>query len=51
MSEQSVYAQKPWLKNYDYWAPATTTFPQQSLYSILSIAASLYRERPATAWA
>ena len=50
MSEQSVYAQKPWLKNYDYWAPATTTFPQQSLYSILSIAASLYRERPATAF-
>ncbi|MFN7948620.1 MAG: long-chain fatty acid--CoA ligase [Blastocatellia bacterium] len=50
MSEQSVYAQKPWLKNYDYWVPATTTFPQQPLYNILSIATSLYRERPATAF-
>jgi long-chain acyl-CoA synthetase len=50
MSEQSIYAQKPWLKNYDFWVPATTTFPQQPLYNILSIATSLYRERPATAF-
>ena len=47
---ESIYAQKPWLKNYDFWVPANPTLPQQPLYNILSIAASLYRDRPATAF-
>jgi long-chain acyl-CoA synthetase len=50
MTEQSIYAQKPWLRNYDYWVPADATFPQQPLYQILNIATNLHRDRPATAF-
>jgi long-chain acyl-CoA synthetase len=46
----SPYAQKPWLKNYDYWAPAVMNPPHQPLYQILQIASSTYREKPATAF-
>ncbi|MCI0665526.1 MAG: AMP-binding protein, partial [Acidobacteria bacterium] len=46
----SPYAQKPWLKHYDYWAPAVMNPPYQPLYQILQIASSTYREKPATAF-
>ena len=46
----SPYAQKPWLKHYDYWAPAEMNPPYQPLYQILQIASSTYREKPATAF-
>src|SRR5262245_38543486 len=46
----SPYAQKPWLKHYDYWAPAEMNLPYQPLYQILQIASSTYREKPATAF-
>ena len=37
-STDSVYAAKPWLKNYDLWAPAEINPPNQPLYQILQIA-------------
>ena len=46
----SAYAQKPWLKHYDFWAPAEMNPPHQPLYQILQIASSTYREKPATAF-
>src|SRR5260370_29538147 len=42
------YDARPWLKNYDYWVPPQATYPRQPLYRILQIAASDYRDRPAT---
>ncbi|HZS05395.1 MAG TPA: long-chain fatty acid--CoA ligase [Blastocatellia bacterium] len=50
MTGQSPYAQKPWLKHYDYWVPENATFPGQPLYHILQIATGLYRDRPASAF-
>lgn len=46
----SVFSQRPWLRNYDFWVPATANYPRQSLYQILQMAASQYRDRPATAF-
>ncbi len=46
----SPYASKPWLAQYDPWVPATTTLPQRSLYHLISLAASQYRHRTATAF-
>jgi len=46
----SVYAAKPWLKNYDFWAPAEINPPNQPLYQILQIASGAYRDRPAVAF-
>ena len=38
---------KPWLKYYDFWVPPTVTYPRQSLYQILVLAANLHGDRPA----
>lgn len=46
----SVFADKPWLRHYDFWVPPTATFPRQSLYQLIQIAASQFRARPATAY-
>jgi long-chain acyl-CoA synthetase len=46
----SAYAAKPWLKNYDLWAPAEINPPNQPLYQILQIASGAYREKPAVAF-
>jgi long-chain acyl-CoA synthetase len=45
-----VYAAKPWLKNYDLWAPAEINPPNQPLYQILQIASTAYKEKPAVAF-
>ncbi len=46
----SVFADKPWLKHYDFWVPPTANFPRQSLYMLIQTAASQFRHRPATAF-
>jgi long-chain acyl-CoA synthetase len=46
----SVYAARPWLKNYDLWVPAEINPPNQPLYQILQIASAAYREKPAVAF-
>jgi long-chain acyl-CoA synthetase len=46
----SAYAAKPWLKNYDLWAPAEINPPNQPLYQILQLASGAYREKPAVAF-
>ncbi|MEO8025832.1 MAG: AMP-binding protein, partial [Bryobacteraceae bacterium] len=47
---QNPYASRPWLKHYDPWVPAETTLPGRSLYHLLTLAASQYRHRTATAF-
>jgi long-chain acyl-CoA synthetase len=49
-STDSAYAAKPWLKNYDLWAPAEINPPNQPLYQILQVASGAYREKPAVAF-
>jgi len=49
-STDSIYDAKPWLKNYDLWAPAEINPPNQPLYQILQIASGAYREKPAVAF-
>jgi long-chain acyl-CoA synthetase len=44
----STYAKKPWLKHYDFWVPATATYPRQPAYRALDIGAANYPDRPAT---
>lgn len=46
----SVFAARPWLRHYDFWVPPSSTFPRQSLYSLLQTATSQYRNRPATVY-
>jgi len=46
----SIYAKKPWLKNYDLWAPAEINPPNQPLYQILQIASAAYKEKSAAAF-
>src|SRR5262249_6973260 len=46
----SLYAQKPWLKHYDFWVPAEINAPNQQLYQILQIASVCYKQRPAVAF-
>ena len=46
----SPYSQKPWLEHYDYWVPENSNFPRQSVYQILNLAATYFRDRPATAF-
>ncbi len=46
----SVYADRPWTKRYDYWVPKDATFPTQPIYNTLNVAATYYRDRPATAF-
>src|SRR5262245_12085281 len=49
-SSDSIYAAKPWLRNYDLWAPAEINPPNQPLYQILQIASSAFKEKPAVAF-
>ena len=44
----SSYRQKPWLKHYDFWVPATATYPRQPAYQALDIGAMNYPDRAAT---
>ena len=37
-NEVSPYAQRPWLKHYDYWVPAEVNIPEQSIYQTLATA-------------
>jgi long-chain acyl-CoA synthetase len=46
--QNSPYDSKPWLKHYDFWVPAELNLPRQSLYQILQIASSSFRDKPAT---
>src|SRR5262249_183554 len=46
----SPYAGKPWLRHYDYWVPEDCSFPRQSVYQILNLAATYFHDRPATAF-
>src|SRR5512145_2201805 len=46
----SVYAARPWLKNYALWVPAEINPPNQPLYQILQIASGAYKEKPAVAF-
>jgi long-chain acyl-CoA synthetase len=46
----SPYAQKPWLKHYDYWVPAEVTYPRQPIYQALYTAANYHPNRLATAF-
>ena len=46
----SPYASKPWLNQYDHWVPATATLPERSLHHLLTLAASQYRHKTATAF-
>ena len=48
--ESSVYAQKPWLKHYDFWVPDEINFPRQPIHQVLSLAALQYSDRPAVAF-
>lgn len=48
MSRESLYADKPWLKHYDFWVPETASYPRQPLHRALDIAASNYPDRAAT---
>ncbi|NOT64326.1 MAG: long-chain fatty acid--CoA ligase [Acidobacteria bacterium] len=51
MNDQlSPYAQKPWLRHYDYWVPAETTIPEQSIYQVLAAANVHYGHHRATAF-
>ncbi|HEV8482168.1 MAG TPA: long-chain fatty acid--CoA ligase [Blastocatellia bacterium] len=45
---ESPYAGKPWLKHYDFWVPATATYPRQPLFRALEIGAANYPDRAAT---
>ncbi|PYT02349.1 MAG: long-chain fatty acid--CoA ligase [Acidobacteria bacterium] len=44
----SPYAEKPWLRHYDYWVPAQTNFAQQPLSQMLNLAAAQFNDHPAT---
>lgn len=46
----SVYSRKPWLRHYDYWVPEQVSFPRQSVYQMLNLAATYFHGRPATAF-
>jgi long-chain acyl-CoA synthetase len=46
----SPYAEKPWLKQYDYWVSAEINPPRQPLYQILQLAATTFPEKLATAF-
>ncbi|MBX3280177.1 MAG: long-chain fatty acid--CoA ligase [Acidobacteria bacterium] len=47
---ESPYARKPWLRHYDFWAPAAANFPRQPIYQILQLATGRYGDRPASAF-
>ena len=45
---RSAYADKPWLRSYDFWVPATATYPKQPVYRALEIGANNFPDRAAT---
>jgi long-chain acyl-CoA synthetase len=48
LEAESPYAKRPWLKHYDFWVPASATYPRQAVYRALDIGASNYPDRAAT---
>src|SRR5215467_5972797 len=44
----SCYAERPWLKHYDFWVPPSITYPRQPAYRALDMGAMNYPDRPAT---
>jgi long-chain acyl-CoA synthetase len=48
IDEEADYRRKPWLQHYDFWVPASVSYPRQPLFRALDIGASNYPERPAT---
>jgi long-chain acyl-CoA synthetase len=42
------YAERPWLKHYDFWVPPSITYPRQPAYRALELGAMNYPERAAT---
>lgn len=50
VSDESPYSNKPWLKHYDFWVPEHINYPRQPIYQVLNLAASLFIDRPATAF-
>jgi long-chain acyl-CoA synthetase len=46
--QTSPYAQKPWLKHYDYWVSEQANFARQPVYQMLNLAAAQFYDRPAT---
>jgi long-chain acyl-CoA synthetase len=44
----SPYGARPWLKHYDFWVPATASYPRQAAYRALEIGAMYYPDRAAT---
>lgn len=47
-SEQSPYAGRPWLKQYDYWVRPEINYPRRSLYEILRRTAIEIPDKTAT---
>ncbi|MCA1556915.1 MAG: long-chain fatty acid--CoA ligase [Acidobacteria bacterium] len=47
---KSVYAQRPWLKHYDYWVRPHMNYPRRPLHEILRVTAGEVPDRPATAF-
>jgi long-chain acyl-CoA synthetase len=45
---ETPYAKRPWLKHYDFWVPASASYPRQSLFRALDIGASNFPDRAAT---
>jgi long-chain acyl-CoA synthetase len=46
----SVYAQRPWLRHYDYWVPETANIPRQPIFQALNFSAIQFHDRAATAF-
>jgi long-chain acyl-CoA synthetase len=46
--QASPYAEKPWLKHYDYWVPEQANFARQPLSQMLNLAAAQFNDHPAT---
>ncbi len=46
--EQSPYARRPWLKQYDYWVRPEINYPRRSLYEILRRTAIEIPDKTAT---
>ncbi|HEY0321556.1 MAG TPA: long-chain fatty acid--CoA ligase [Pyrinomonadaceae bacterium] len=46
--EQSPYAERPWLKQYDYWVRPQINYPRRSLYEILRRTAIEIPDKTAT---
>lgn len=44
----SAYGRRPWLKHYDFWVPATATYPRQPLFRALETGAMNHPDRAAS---